>query len=132
MHHKTWDKAVPGDNVGLNVKGLDMKTNPVKVGDVISLEKQPILKPVESFIAQVAVQEHPGQLKPGFSPCVHVRTTKSACKMTKINWKMGKKTGNIKQESPPFLEQGEQAEIEFSPQQLIYLDEFDKRKIRRR
>jgi len=126
MHHKTWDQAVPGDNVGLNVKGLDMKTNPVKVGDVISLEKQPILKPVESFVAQVAVQEHPGQLKTGFSPCVHVRTAKSACKMTKINWKMGKKTGNIKQESPPFLEQGEQAEIEFAPQQLLYLDEFDK------
>ena len=32
----------------------------------------------------VAVQEHPGQLKTGFSPCVHVRTGKSACKMSKI------------------------------------------------
>jgi elongation factor 1-alpha len=126
MHHKTWDSAVPGDNVGLNIKGLDMKTNPVKVGDVISLEKEPILKPVKSFVAQVVVQEHPGQLKPGFSPCVHVRTAKSACKMTTINWKTGKKTGNEKLESPPFLERGEQAEIVFEPQQLFYLEEFDK------
>jgi len=126
MHHKTWEKANPGDNVGLNIKGLDMKTKPVKVGDVMSLESEELLRPVSSFVAQVAVQEHPGQLKPGFSPCVHVRTAKSACKMTKIIWKMGKKTGNEKQENPPFLERGEQAEIEFEPQQLLYLDTFEK------
>lgn len=125
MHHKTWEKAMPGDNVGLNIKGLDMKTNPVKVGDVMSLEKDEVLKPVSKFVAQVVVQEHPGQLKPGFSPCIHVRTAKSACKMTKILWKTGKKTGNEKLESPPFLEKGEQAEIEFEPQQPIYLEAFD-------
>ena len=126
MHHKTWEQAGPGDNVGLNIKGLDMKTNPVKVGDVMSLEKEDILKPVKSFVAQVAVQEHPGQLKVGFSPCVHVRTAKSACKMTSINWKISKKTGNEKQDSPPFIERGEQAEIVFEPQQLLYLEEFEK------
>jgi elongation factor 1-alpha len=124
MHHKTWPNAGPGDNVGMNIKGLD-KTNMPKVGDVISLQKEALLEPVESFVAQVVVQDHPGQLKLGFSPCVHVRTAKSACKMTKILWKTGKKTGNEKQENPPFLEKGETAEIELSPQQLIYLDTFE-------
>jgi elongation factor 1-alpha len=124
MHHKTWPSAKPGDNVGMNMKGLD-KTNMPKVGDVITLQSQPLCRPVESFTAQVAVQEHPGQLKPGFAPCVHVRTAKSACKMTKINWKMSKKTGNEKVENPAFLEQGEQAEIEFKPNQLIYLESFE-------
>ena len=123
MHHKTWPNAVPGDNVGMNIKGLD-KANMPKVGDVISLQTEE-LKAVESFVCQVAVQEHPGQLKPGFSPCVHVRTAKSACKMTKINWKMGKKTGNEKLEDPQFLERGETAEIVFEPQQPIYLEDFD-------
>lgn len=124
MHHKSWPSASPGDNVGMNMKGLD-KMNMPKVGDVISVQKGAVLEPVESFIAQVAVQEHPGQLKPGFSPCVHVRTAKSACKMTKIVWKMGKKTGNEKMENPPFLERGESAEIEFVPQQPLYLEKFD-------
>ena len=100
------------------------KANMPKVGDVISLQTD-ILKPVESFTVQVAVQEHPGQLKPGFSPCVHVRTAKSACKMSKIVWKMGKKTGNEKIDNPPFLERGETAEIEFIPQQPIYLETFE-------
>ena len=123
MHHKTWPCAKPGDNVGMNIKGLD-KMNMPKVGDVISMQND-ILKPVKSFVCQVVVQEHPGQLKTGFSPCVHVRTAKSACKMTKIVWKMGKKTGNEKQEEPAFLEMGESAEIEFEPQQLFYLEAFD-------
>ena len=124
MHHKNWPSAGPGDNIGMNIKGLD-KMNMPKVGDVISLQKGKLLEPVESFTAQVAVQEHPGQLKPGFSPCIHVRTAKSACKMSKINWKMGKKTGNEKLENPPFLERGESAEIEFVPQQPMYLEKFE-------
>jgi len=123
MHHKTWPNAGPGDNVGMNIKGMD-KTNMPKIGDVISLQREELM-PVESFVCQIAVQEHPGQLKPGFSPCVHVRTAKSACKMTKINWKIGKKTGNEKLDDPPFLERGESAEIVFEPQQPIYLEEFD-------
>lgn len=124
MHHKTWPDAKPGDNIGMNVKGLDKKNMP-KVGDVISLESQSILEPVNKFTAQIVVQEHPGQLKPGFAPLVHVRTAKSSCKMTKILWKMGKKTGNEKQENPQFLEMGESAEVEFEPQQPIYLEKFD-------
>ena len=124
MHHKSWPNAGPGDNIGMNLKGLD-KGNMPKVGDCIFVEKENQLFPVESFIAQVAVQDHPGQLKPGFSPLVHVRTAKSACKMDKIVWKMGKKTGNEKQENPPFLEMGESAEVEFIPKQPMYLESFD-------
>jgi elongation factor 1-alpha len=124
MHHKTWPDAKPGDNIGMNMKGLD-KTNMPKVGDIITLQKQALCEPVESFICQVAVQEHPGQLKRGFSPLVHVRTAKSSCKMINIMWKMSKKTGDTKIENPEFLERGETAEIEFVPQQPIFLETFE-------
>ena len=120
MHHKQWEKALPGDNIGMSIKGLDKKNMP-KVGDVISVEK---LMPVKSFTAQVAVQEHPGQLKPGFCPIIHVRTAKTACKMAKINWKMSKKTGNAQQPEPQFIEKGEQAEVVFEPTQDLYLESF--------
>ena len=123
MHHKTWACAKPGDNVGMNVKGLD-KNNMPKVGQVISLQKEALLEPVESFVVQVVVQEHPGQLKPGFCPCVHVRTAKSACKMTKIMWKQSKKTGDQKLDNPDYIERGETGEIEFMPQQPLYLESF--------
>jgi len=124
MHHKTWASAKPGDNVGMNIKGLD-KNNMPKVGQVISLQKEALLEPVDTFVVQVVIQEHPGQLKTGFSPCVHVRTGKSACKMTKIMWKQSKKTADQKIENPEYLERGETAEIEFSPKQPLYLESFD-------
>ena len=123
MHHKSWNEANPGDNVGMSIKGLEKKNMP-KVGDVIYLEKDGHLKPVKSFKAVVMVQEHPGQLKPGFSPVVHVRTAKSACKMTEIAWKSGKKTGNEKVANPQFLERNEQAEVVFEPKQDMYLESF--------
>ena len=124
MHHKSWPEAFPGDNVGINMKGLDKNKMP-KVGDVIYLEKEGHLKPVKSFKALVHVQEHPGQLKVGFAPLVHVRTSKSACKLVKINWKMSKKTGNEKISSPPYLEKNEQAEVEFEPAQPFYCESFN-------
>ena len=124
MHHKTWPNAKPGDNIGINMKGLE-KGNMPKVGDIITLEKEPLCEPVESFTVQVVVQEHPGQLKPGFSPLVHARTAKSSCKMNKINWKLSKKTGNEKMENPEFLEKGDNAEVVFTPMQHFYLEDFD-------
>ena len=124
MHHKMISQALPGDNVGLNIKGLDKKNMP-KIGDVIYIEKENILKPVKEFRAQVAVQEHPGQLKIGYSPLIHVRTSKASCKMTQILWKTNKKSGSEKIVNPPFLEAGDAAEIVFEPKQGLYLESYD-------
>lgn len=125
MHHKQWEEARPGDNVGLSIKGLDKKNMP-KPGDVIYLDKEGVLTPVKSFTAQVSVQEHPGQLKVGFSPVIHVRTAKGACKMSVISWKMNKKTGNEKLPSPQFIERGDTAEVKFEPLNEMYLEPFAK------
>lgn len=124
MHHKSYPEAVPGDNVGLNIKGLT-KENMPKAGDIMYIQKQGELKPVKSFVATVFVQDHPGQLKPGFTPIVHSRTAKAACKMAKIMWKTSKKTGNEKMMEPGFLEAMEQAQVVFEPQLPFYLESFD-------
>merc|ERR1712194_858650 len=85
QHKKTLDKASPGDSVGLSIKGIskDEKVNP---GDIIYVQKDGDLKPIKSFTCIVAVQEHPGVLKPGYAPVIFCRTAKVACKMTKILW----------------------------------------------
>merc|ERR1712153_280164 len=98
QHKKTLDKASPGDSVGL---------------------------PIKSFTCIVAVQEHPGVLKPGYAPVIFCRTAKVACKMTKILWKMGKKTGGQKVENPPELFQYENAEVEFEPSQPLFVEPFE-------
>jgi elongation factor 1-alpha len=125
MHHKNVDVANAGDNVGLNVKGLT-KENMCRVGDIICLDTDP-LKEVVDFTVQVAIQDHPGQLKAsvfdekkgtyrgGFSPIAFVRTAHAAVQMKKINWKMGKKsTGGTKLEGPDYVEKNDMAEIVFA------------------
>ena len=125
MHHKNVDAAYPGDNIGINVKGLT-KENMPKSGDIMYIEKEGKLGRAKMIKAVVQVQEHPGELKVGFTPCVHIRTSKAACKMTKILWKMGKKTGGQKVEDPPFLCAGESAEVEFDCSKMpIYIEKFE-------
>merc|ERR1719213_1389989 len=128
MHHKTVDSAGPGDNVGVNVKGLP-KENMPKVGDVMSVEgadgDDDPPKAAETFRAAVFVQDHPGQLKSasadgkgGFTPSIHVRTAKAPCQLMKILWKRGKSTSNVKVEEPKFIEAGDEAEVIFKPRYL--------------
>jgi elongation factor 1-alpha len=124
MHHKSYPQAVPGDNIGINLKGLNKDALP-KTGDVMYIEKENILKPVEKFRAMVFVQEHPGQLKKGYTPIVHIRTGKTACKITDIHWKMSKKTANAKVENPDFLEAYEQAEVTFQPMLPFYCESYE-------
>merc|ERR1712137_801528 len=73
MHHKSVPMAGPGDNVGLNMKGLD-KINMPRVGDVMILKTDTSLKACQDFTAMVNVLDHPGELKVGYSPIAFIRT----------------------------------------------------------
>jgi len=123
MHHKTVDAATCGDNCGFNIKGL-VKENMPRVGDVMILKKDETLRRCKSFTAQIRVLEHPGELKVGYCPIAFVRTGRSAVKMTKISWKVGKETGNQKIENPISLKSNEMAECVFEPQQPFVVDSF--------
>jgi len=135
MHHKSVESAGPGDNVGINVKGLP-KENMPKVGDVCFIDGEdgddspPAA--AQEFKAAVFVQDHPGQLrcandqgKGGFTPSIHVRTAKAPCQMMKILWKRGKSTSNVKVEFPAFIEAGDEAEVIFMPKMPLCVDAYD-------
>merc|ERR1712193_49211 len=134
MHHKSVASAGPGDNVGVNVKGLP-KENMPKAGDVMFIDgeagdESPPAQ-AETFRAAVFVQDHPGQLKcavngkGGFTPSIHVRTAKAPCQMKEILWKRGKSTSNVKVEHPPYIEAGDEAEVIFAPKMPLCVDAYD-------
>merc|ERR1712113_863254 len=125
QHKKVLESAGPGNSVGMSIKGIG-KDEKVSPGDIIYVESEGELKPIKTFCAMVAVQEHPGVLKPGYAPVIFCRTAKVACKMTKILWKQSKKTGGAKVDNPPDLSQFESAEVEFEPTQPLFVEPFDK------
>merc|ERR1712070_454074 len=121
MHHKRVEQAVPGDNVGMNIKGLD-KGNMPRTGDVMIYKSDGSLKAAQDFTAQIQTLDIPGELKVGYSPIGFVRCGRSACRMTGINWKMGKETGGKKMESPHSLKSNEVAECVFAPTRALVVD----------
>jgi len=123
MHHKQMPSAGPGSNIGMNVKGLP-KGNMPRVGDIMILKSDTSLAPVKSFVCQVKILTHPGELKVGYSPIAFVRTARSAVKMSKIHWKIGKATGGKKLEDAPFIKANEMAELTFTPLQPFVVDTF--------
>merc|ERR1712188_256687 len=135
MHHKQVERAMAGDNVGLNIKGLS-KENMPRVGDIICDEKDGLTETAE-FTMQVAVQDHPGQLKAatydekskeyrgGFCPIAFARTARAPVQLKQIDWKMGKKsTGGAKVEGAEFIEKNDMAQVVFAPKGPIVVTSF--------
>jgi elongation factor 1-alpha len=60
MHHEKLEEALPGDNVGFNVKNLSVKD--IRRGNVASDSKNDPCKDTQNFLAQVIVLNHPGQI----------------------------------------------------------------------
>jgi len=94
MHHESIPEAVPGDNVGFNVKNLSVKD--IRRGFVTSNSKNDPAKEAEDFNAQVIVMNHPGQISNGYTPVLDCHTAHIACKfkeiLTKIDRRSGKET----------------------------------------
>ncbi|CAH2012097.1 unnamed protein product [Acanthoscelides obtectus] len=63
MHHEALQEAVPGDNVGFNVKNVSVKE--LRRGYVAGDSKNNPPKGASDFTAQVIVLNHPGQIANG-------------------------------------------------------------------
>jgi len=124
MHHKRIDAGKSGDNIGMNVKALN-KDNMPRVGDVMIYKKDDSISQSNNFTAQVQVLDIPGEIKCGYSPIGHVRCGRAACRLVKLNWKMGKETGGEKAECPTSLKTNDAAEGVFVPQQPMVVDTFE-------
>jgi len=118
MHHVRAEQAKPGDNVGMNMKGLD-KANMPRGGDVMVYKKDTTLGQTGEFDAQIQVLDIPNEIKTGYSPIGFVRCGRAACRISKLKWKMGKETGGKKLEDPHSLKSNEMAQCSFQQQQPL-------------
>eukprot|EP00178_Gracilaria_changii_P013820 TRINITY_DN388_c0_g1_i9.p1 TRINITY_DN388_c0_g1~~TRINITY_DN388_c0_g1_i9.p1 ORF type:complete len:176 (-),score=35.82 TRINITY_DN388_c0_g1_i9:401-928(-) len=91
MHHESLPEAIPGDNVGFNVKGLSVKD--IKRGYVASDAKNDPAQETETFLAQVIIMNHPGQIEAGYTPVLDCHTAHIACKFEEIQSKIDRRTG---------------------------------------
>merc|ERR1719460_794492 len=113
MHHEQVPEAIPGDNVGFNVKNISVQD--IKRGYVASDSKNKPASGVSDFTAQVIVLNHPGQVSNGYSPVLDCHTAHIACKFAEIKEKVDRRTGKSTENNPKFIKSGDAAIVLLAP-----------------
>ena len=122
MHHEQVPEALPGDNVGFNVKNLSVKD--IKRGYVASDSKREPCTDTEMFVAQVIVFNHPGEIRNGYTPVLDCHTCHIACKFEKIRSKVDKRTGAVTEDEPQCIKSQDAAMVELVPTKPMVVETF--------
>lgn len=109
MHHEILPTAEPGDNVGVNIRGIGKKD--VARGDVIC-DAANAPKVVEEFVAQIAVISHPTVIAKGYTPVFHVHTAQVPCQFVEL---LEVTRGGEAIKNPDFLKNGDVAKVRIKP-----------------
>ena len=119
MHHETVTEAIPGDNVGVNVRGMEKKD--IARGDVIGTPDS-VPTVAEEFTGQIVVLDHPSVITVGYTPVFHIHTAQVACQVIKIDKKINPATGAVEAENPDFIKKGDAAIVTFKPMQPVVIE----------
>ena len=119
MHHQEIKEAVPGDNIGWNVRGVEKKD--IRRGDVCgSVAKPPTV--ADEFTAQIVVLQHPSAITIGYTPVLHCHTAQVAGTITAILKKLDPKTGQVAAENPDFIKAGDAAVVVIKPAKPLCIE----------
>merc|ERR1712204_42619 len=122
MHHESLAQAVPGDNVGFNVKNVAVKD--LRRGFVASDSKDKPATSVASFESPVIIMNHPGQISNGYSPVLDCHTAHVACKFANIKEKMDRRSGKVLEANPKFIKTGDACIVDLVPSKPMCVESF--------
>ncbi len=119
MHHEQLSQAEPGDNVGVNIRGV--AKNEIRRGDVAGPSNDPPTV-AKSFTAQIMVLNHPSVITKGYTPVFHCYTAQVACRFEEILKKLDPRTGQVKEENPDFIKTGDAAIVKVVPTRPMVIE----------
>lgn len=120
--HESLTEALPGDNVGFNVKNVSVKE--IKRGNVAGDSKNDPPKGAESFNAQVIVMNHPGEIHAGYAPVLDCHTAHIACKFAELLQKIDRRSGKVLEENPKMVKSGDAGIIKLIPSKPMCVESF--------
>jgi len=122
MHHTSMPEALPGDNVGFNVKNVSVKE--IRRGYVAGDSKNDPPKETDEFRAQVIILNHPGNISAGYAPVLDCHTAHIACKFMELTEKIDRRSGKKLEDNPQFVKSGDAAIVEMKPQKPMCVEAF--------
>jgi len=123
MHHEALVEALPGDNVGFNIKNVSVKD--IKRGMVAGDSKNDPPKAAKDFTAQVIIMNHPGEIHVGYTPVLDCHTAHIACKFTELKEKIDRRSGKVLEESPKMVKSGDAGMIVLVPSKPMCVETFN-------
>ncbi|MHA2153609.1 MAG: translation elongation factor EF-1 subunit alpha [Candidatus Thorarchaeota archaeon] len=121
MHHEMMDQAVPGDNIGFNIRGIDRKD--LGRGDVAGpTDKPPTV--AADYTGQVMVIQHPSAITVGYTPVIHSHTAQVACRFDEILQKIDQRSGQVIEEKPDFVKKGESMVAKLVPLKPMVIESY--------
>jgi len=122
MHHTQLPEAIPGDNVGFNVKNVSVKD--IRRGNVCGDAKQDPPQETDNFVAQVIILNHPGQIGAGYTPVLDCHTAHIACKFSEILTKVDRRTGKELEKEPKAVKSGDACMVKLVPTKPLTVETF--------
>uniref|UniRef100_A0A2K5P426 Tr-type G domain-containing protein n=1 Tax=Cercocebus atys TaxID=9531 RepID=A0A2K5P426_CERAT len=122
MHHEALSEALPGDNVGFNVKNVSVKD--VRRGNVAGDSKNDPPMEATGFTAQVIILNHPGQISAGYAPVLDCHTAHIACKFAELKEKIDRRSDKKLEDGPKFLKSGDAAIVDIVPGKPMCVESF--------
>ncbi|NP_001116969.1 elongation factor 1 alpha [Strongylocentrotus purpuratus] len=122
MHHETLEKALPGDNVGFNVKNVSIKD--IRRGMVCGESKDNPPMAAKSFQAQVIVMNHPGEIHAGYTPVLDCHTAHIACKFAELKEKLDRRSGKSLEDNPKFVKSGDAVIAKLIPSKQMVVESY--------
>jgi len=122
MHHESLAEALPGDNIGFNVKSVAVKD--IRRGNVAGDSKNDPPAEAENFTAQVIILNHPGQIHAGYAPVVDCHTAHIACKFKELLTKVDRRSGKKLEDAPKNVKSGDAAMVLMIPSKPMCVETF--------
>jgi len=122
MHHEQLKEAVPGDNVGFNIKNVSVKD--IRRGNVCGDSKNQPPSSCDDFTAQVIVLNHPGKICQGYTPVLDCHTAHIACKFAELQDKIDRRTGKKVEGVFDHIKTGEAAIVRLEPTKPLCVETF--------
>lgn len=120
-HHTQIPQAIPGDNIGFNVRGI-AKTD-IRRGDVVgSVSVPPTV--VKEFLAQIIIVYHPTAVAAGYTPVLHAHTLQVAATISELVSKIDPRTGQVVEDKPKSLKTGDAAIVKIRPLKPVCIETY--------
>ncbi|KAG5855663.1 hypothetical protein ANANG_G00051500 [Anguilla anguilla] len=113
MHHEALTEALPGDNVGFNVKNVSVKD--IRRGNVAGDSKNDPPQEAANFTAQISAR---------LRPVLDCHTAHIACKFAELKEKIDRRSGKKLEDNPKSLKSGDAAIVDMVPGKPMCVESF--------